>query len=588
MLELLLNPVDLLHNLVLIAIVALLCFLVYWKWSAILYFLTGDDKIHWSLNDSVFCCCFQCCGLHHWDWTRHVTLYLCNCNLPPFFSSRYAGRNIARMLGEWAGVVPIQIIIENVVVGDLPGFWQRGRNYIQVDSADNPSQVSEVIDDANPRCMRFNTKFQIGLFRHNPLRKVRFVVKDLQILGHKDICECHVSETDLIDWAGAGLYEPRGPIRIEMSSMSKQSTGALEMPSWIFLECSLPRLGPAQAKIMDKFSLSITRTRTEGALKLEEALNFESAKKFKTKYQLLSATGGAPNVEYEPDEDRADRLMALKRKQRWRLNCVAFVVIAIWGVFFALNTYVGACFIGYKRVEILRLHKQKFPVDKATAEGIFADCHLSDDTLGLVVQANARTIQRIFNLPRTSGSHQGNSSATAGSGSSSRLLSERLGFVHAGDRCDPPVEMITATCYNLPPGRGPVMLPLWFLADFVPCDNKLSCQAHGLRRGKELLLVGVAVLALLPFLTCFFNAQYSIEKKRMLNQLGTGNALPKGPMGCLYSYELVDSAEGDERSLGSSVGDSTVGFTSTKKSASWTPSKGSTWAPTRGVNTKGR
>ena len=75
---------DVLNNIEAFAVLAIICVIVYVlfiKRKEVLYFLTGDDTIHWNVYDSIFCCCFQCCGLHTWEWTRHVSLFFCRASL---------------------------------------------------------------------------------------------------------------------------------------------------------------------------------------------------------------------------------------------------------------------------------------------------------------------------------------------------------------------------------------------------------------------------------------------------------------------------------------------------------------------------
>jgi len=570
---------DVINNIEALVVLAIICVILFYKWRDLLYFLTGDDAIHWSVYDSIFCCCFQCCGLHTWEWTRHVSLFCCRCDRGPF-ARKYAGRNLIRVAGEWLGLVPVQVCIENVVVGDLPAFWTRGRNYLQVEYGDNPAQVSEVVEEGNPKCIRFNTKFQIALLRHNARRKVRLVVCDLKVLGHRDLCECFISEADIVDWAGAGMSDPRGPVRIEMAQVEKSSC-AIQMPSWIFLEFTLPGSVPPGSRLTGGFGIHLERSRRKGdprQLLSTESLDYESAHEFKREYHLLSAQGGPTKREKEPDEEKIERLQAFERRQHACMGLLVFLVVSVWVAFFTWNTYIGACSVEYRRVEVLRLHDLEFPVDEAAAARVFDRCGLSDSTLGIVAQMYLRLGASLLHGAegeaaslRHLSTEQAENSSAWNATSSPELAQVAEG---GGTACNPTFAEVMKTCYDLPRGQGAITFPAPWL-DWVPCDPDLSCREGTLKFAKELLVCGLLVLALLPFLWCALRSWSRSKEQRIFS--GDSGDEVEAP-GCCSCWPTRGSSAAAGKAQSATSGSSASSGASTPpagkaKSSIFTPSK---------------
>jgi len=487
-----------------------------------------------------------------------------------------------RVAGEWLGLVPVQVCIENVVVGDLPSFWTRGRNYLQVECGDGPAQVSEVVEEGNPKCIRFNTKFQIALLRYNTYRKVRLVVRDLKILGHQDLCECFISESDIVEWAGAGMSDPRGPVRIEMAQVEKSSC-AIQMPSWIFLEFTLPGYVPPSSRLTGGFSIHLERSRRQAdprKLLNTESLDYESASEFKSQYHLLSAQGGPTKREKEPDEKLFERLQAFERRQHACVGMLVLLVISVWGAFFAWNTYVGACSVEFRRVEVLRRHGLEFPVEEATAAQVFDQCGLSSSTLGIVAEMYLRLGASLLHGAEAEAAggasflHSAEAEAERGAEEAEdvtrHLSEERAANASApngtgslelapapaqarGTACRPTFAELRAACHRLPRGQGAVAFPAPWLG-WVPCDPDLSCREGTLRFAKELLAAGLLVLALLPFLWCALRAQLRREEKRIF---GASGDEANEPPGCCSCWPTRGSSAANSSAQSPSRGSST-------------------------------
>merc|ERR1740121_3022024 len=94
-----------------------------------------------------------------------------------------------------------------------------------------------------------------------------------------------------------------------------------------------------------------------------------------------------------------------------------------------------------------------------------------------------------------------------------------------GTACHPTFAEVRKTCYDLPPGQRAITFPAPWL-DRVPCDPDLSCREGTLEFVKELLVAGLLVLALLPFLGCAFRAHYRKREKQICSASGDEGEAP--------------------------------------------------------------
>lgn len=479
--------------------------------------LTGDSKIHWNRFDSAFWCCFRCCGLTSGEWTRSLSGAICKCEVWPLFSRRHAGRNLVRLLGEWAGLVPTQVLVENVVVGDLPCSWLRSRLYLQVEVGDGPPQVSEVLEDCNPKVAHFQTRFTLAVLRGGSgAPPVRFVIRELRVLGHRDICECHVNQGDIVDWAGAGWQShPQGPLRFRMYPPSVgEGEDARTLPSWIFLEFTIPDESQSSSRVMGSFGLHM-------ALSNGDVIETESAKKFKQEYQLLSSGGDPLPPGCEPDEDVVDDLQNAKRRQFRIVHCGVVSVLLFWLAFVVFVSYFGSCWIEWKKIAILVEHDLDFPVAQSEQLRVWDECGYGENSFYRAMRGALRMIsryvqKRLFGLvgmsPPSSGSKPEVSSTTV-----DPILNP----------CAPSRASVKETCSNLPQGTGPVMFPAPVLEHFVQCSATFTCDDSRavLMLCKHAFDTGIVLLVLLAVVACILYVYNQHKERQAYRLVDTGSGV---------------------------------------------------------------
>ncbi|CAK9061874.1 Hypothetical protein SCF082_LOCUS32336, partial [Durusdinium trenchii] len=135
----LINPVDVASE-ILVTAAVLLALIFLWQYRArVMIVLTGDDKLHGSVLDFIWCCCFQCCGMCTGDWTRCLTM--CTC-----CPRRWRRQNLVKLTGQMLGMSTYTVELRNIVVGDLP-FDGRGDVYLAVECAVNPAMMTCVAED---------------------------------------------------------------------------------------------------------------------------------------------------------------------------------------------------------------------------------------------------------------------------------------------------------------------------------------------------------------------------------------------------------------------------------------------------------
>merc|ERR1719387_2262937 len=124
--------------------------------------------------------------------------------------------------------------MKNLVVGDLP-FSGNGDFFIAVQCSNNPDMVTSTAEDKNPKVVHFPEILTLRM-RHSPLEsKVRIVVKELNLLGFQELCECHISAMNICDWADDPKEQMK---RFEMKPLITEFEA--DTPPWILVEFSEP------------------------------------------------------------------------------------------------------------------------------------------------------------------------------------------------------------------------------------------------------------------------------------------------------------------------------------------------------------
>merc|ERR1711972_1240350 len=126
--------------------------------------------------------------------------------------------------------------------------------------------------------------------RHSPFEaKVRIVVKELNVLGFNELCECNISAMNICDWAADEREQIK---RIEMKPLNLEFEA--ETPPWILVELSEP------TEVRDLESLHGNTTMVRTATKTGDKKDRDLVK-FKHRYNLVDTTGHAIAEPFEGD-----------------------------------------------------------------------------------------------------------------------------------------------------------------------------------------------------------------------------------------------------------------------------------------------
>merc|ERR1719181_1660764 len=106
------------------------------------------------------------------------------------------------------GWATYSIELKNITVGDLPFDEGRGDFYLFIEASTNPPMVTALQEEKLPKVVHFPEIISLKI-RDSPLEKrVRIVVKELNVIGSQEVCDCHLSATSLIDWATQPVRSP--------------------------------------------------------------------------------------------------------------------------------------------------------------------------------------------------------------------------------------------------------------------------------------------------------------------------------------------------------------------------------------------
>ncbi|CAE7355686.1 unnamed protein product [Symbiodinium sp. CCMP2456] len=138
------------------------------------------------------------------------------------------GKNLLRVFGQYMGVVQTPVKLVNVIVGDLPTH-ETGDYYLTVETGSNPPQITAVVENAEPKFVKFPDEMLIKIRDSSLESNVRFCLKKLNALGSQELCEAYVSPKMLLHW-----MEEEERVRIRMEPVDRAHTFAL--PTWILID----------------------------------------------------------------------------------------------------------------------------------------------------------------------------------------------------------------------------------------------------------------------------------------------------------------------------------------------------------------
>mmetsp|Transcript_112249 Transcript_112249/g.198887 ORF Transcript_112249/g.198887 Transcript_112249/m.198887 type:complete len:581 (-) Transcript_112249:139-1881(-) len=367
--------------------------------------LTGDPWLHCNPLDCIWFTFFRCCGLCYGDCTRYCTA--CSC-----CPRRWRRKNIVQELGKRLGVYTYPVELKNIVVGDLPFDKSHGDFYLQVEVGTNPAMVSSLQEDQMPKVVHFPEVLTIRV-RNNLLeQRIRIVVKELNVVGHVEICDLYLTPLSVLDWMNdadpmkrfqmtprdRNSLERETPpwICIEFSeqtevrdieALADWSTNSVQVRTWVpqstFNEKYLPKSAmPTDQHILKTHSQLDDKASEEATpflglwgshynVENRNVYNQDMAT-FKKAYPLMDEGGNPINVEVEEDDLRS------LESTRWCLacmyHCVIWIVVIILIAFCCGRAYLYSCYRQYKLLTIAGLNNTAFPVSFAVMNKLQKDC----------------------------------------------------------------------------------------------------------------------------------------------------------------------------------------------------------------------
>lgn len=389
-----------------------------WAYRArILQAATGDDRIHADCLDFLWYACCQGCGLCTGEWTRCFTVWAC-C------PRRIRGSNLIKLWGQCCGLTPYTVEIKNIVAGDLPYDGNQGDFYLVVENAANPPMMSSLAEEKHPKVVHFPEVMTIRLRWSHLEESLRITVKELNIVGSRDVCQCRIDPMHILDWCEQPHERTK---RFEMKPIDH--TLVRETPAWILLEFD----HPTEARDLENFhgNMSTVRTSTREGHYQDTPLD-----RFKRDYMLLDANGHAMDEVPEEDLQEIQRLRACASSGYWFCNFTTIVVIITYVV---LRAYVASCHREYRFLTMAYMNNVEFPVGPHKLDRLVAKCEtqvLRDGAeLGTPCRPDADDIMGLCSQNSTGGHFPGaQERPTAFSG----VIRHRLG-VKAGVPCLPGV-----------------------------------------------------------------------------------------------------------------------------------------------------
>lgn len=386
------DPLKIGQELIVIVIVIIALIFIYKYRTRVIQALTGDDRFHFNILDGVWWCCFRCCGLCYGEWTRHCSHFLPCC-------PHYKDKNLIQELGRWFGVYTIPIELKNIVVGDLPFDSIRGDFYLQVEVGTNPPMVTSLQEDRIPKVVHFPEVLTIRIRYNLAEPRVRILVKELNVVGHNEICDLKLSAMSILDWSNDAdpmkrfamkpthrdiEWETQPWICVEFSSVTEvRHIGGIQdnhpsymkvrtwVPNSVFGKDRLPGKVYRDQNKMEKQSKPFLDLWSHGDGEKRNLYEQEMAD-FKESFPLRDESGNPLDVEVaEDDLAKVEHLRGLLVCMVDSCNC--FAIVLLLGYCF-VRFYIFSCYRQFRLLEMANANGTSFPVSTDTLSDMKKDC----------------------------------------------------------------------------------------------------------------------------------------------------------------------------------------------------------------------
>eukprot|EP00408_Alexandrium_pacificum_P004032 CAMPEP_0171211462 /NCGR_PEP_ID=MMETSP0790-20130122/29635_1 /TAXON_ID=2925 /ORGANISM="Alexandrium catenella, Strain OF101" /LENGTH=420 /DNA_ID=CAMNT_0011677127 /DNA_START=100 /DNA_END=1358 /DNA_ORIENTATION=+ len=260
---------------------------------------------------------------------------------------RLRGANLVQVFGQCLGLTPYTVEIKNIVAGDLPYESSHGDFYLVVENAANPPMMSSLAEEKHPKVVHFPEVITIRLRWSHLEESLRITVRELNIVGSRDVCFCRIDPMHILDWCD----DPNERIkRFEMKPVDHNTV--FDTPAWILLEFD----HPTEARDLENFhgSINTVRTSTRDGHYKDTPLD-----RFKRDYMLLDNNGHAMDEIPEEDLREIQRLKACAFSGFHFLNLVTVAVVVAYT---STRAYLASCYKDYRWLTTAYKSGVDFPI----------------------------------------------------------------------------------------------------------------------------------------------------------------------------------------------------------------------------------
>jgi hypothetical protein len=295
------------------------------------------------------------------------------------------------------GLYQTVIEVKNIVVGDLPYDLTTGDFYLSISVGTNPDMVTSLQESKHPKVVHFPEIMQLKI-RHSSFEpRVHIKVKELNVIGSDELCECILSASAIMDW-----MDDEDPMkRFQMRCINHDIER--ETPPWLCLEFSRPTenrqietlpasdmwampggMGRLQVRTWEATENAspvkggstrpgaLNSKYSDGTIIATRELKKRTIGQMKHDYQLLDDSG---NPIEEPDEKTLDRITCCRNCVLCGFhlcNCLVFLAVLSYACF---RFYVWSCYRQFSFMTMAVLNSQPLPISNAHLHDIVEKCH---------------------------------------------------------------------------------------------------------------------------------------------------------------------------------------------------------------------
>mmetsp|Transcript_18678 Transcript_18678/g.33746 ORF Transcript_18678/g.33746 Transcript_18678/m.33746 type:complete len:552 (-) Transcript_18678:100-1755(-) len=307
------------------AVLSIIALIMAWVYRRrVIFFLTGDEFLHADWADSIYWALGRCCGCCDGEWTRIFSQCCCIESL--------RGTNLVKeFFRRCCGVLPKQVVLRGIVVGDLPVSSSIGSYYIQVECGENPIMVTDVVEDVCPEHVEFNQEFNVRMRDAKLAPSLHIVVKELNIFGSDVIASVKIPAQRMFkkfipqDKGWFGRRNNSGFQRVRIMLTPESGDGDLHTNPWVSFEVGMHKDHDYRGKYM--VHLTKTRGADWNTITTRDARLLDAEGGEAQSVGLLSGCAGGGGV-VDGEDEIAISIKKFKQSKAFRLHDADGRVIA--------------------------------------------------------------------------------------------------------------------------------------------------------------------------------------------------------------------------------------------------------------------